>query len=174
MRSGICASHGSSLSTSAPGFLRKGASKGPFHFRGPVQMAAEGKKKSMMPSLNLKKFAMGIVPYGNSAKKEEDPHREGSDSEWSSHSTFSVASSSSSLGRSGSAASAASAHSPSSPLASPHRGATGKGGAARAERKSDEESILNGWVRRYFALQQQVPHPPTAPAHLMQCIPARS
>jgi hypothetical protein len=43
-----------------------------------------------------------------------------------------------------------------------------------AEYRPDEESILNGWVRRYFALQQQVVLPARLPsATSTPCIPER-
>ena len=94
----------------------------------------------MIPS-SLKKLAMGIVPYGDKGGKDES---EASDSEASSHSTINRVDSSE--------------HgSPGSPVRS--RSNSG----APSERTLDEESILNGWVRRYYALQQQVvspQHPP--------------
>jgi len=93
----------------------------------------------------MKRLAMGIAPYCKfSDKKQQDRAQEKyeSDTDCSSHSTSSV----------GSASSSASV---ASTLASPHH-ASRTGSAGRAEYTPDEESILNGWVRRYFGLQQQV------------------
>ena len=101
----------------------------------------------------MKRLAMGIAPYCKfSDKKQQDRAQEKyeSDTDCSSHSTSSV----------GSASSSASV---ASTLASPHH-ASRTGSAGRAESTPDEESILNGWVRRYFGLQQQVVLP--APSHL--------
>ena len=112
-------------------------------------------RASGMPSLNLKKLAMGIVPYGGAKAKDEH-----NDSDDSSHSTVSRAGSEHQMSRSGSTESASSrgGH------AAPAGVAAAGGGAQRVranergtgERTLDEESMLNGWVRRYFALQHQV------------------
>ena len=121
----------------------------------------------------LKKIAMGIAPYGKPDKKEQDRSQEkhDPDTDGSTHSTSSVGSANS---RASSSASVAST------LASPHR-ASKKGSVGMAEypfesgkRGPDEESILNGWVRRYFALQPQVVLPARLPsATSTPCIPER-
>ena len=111
--------------------------------------------------MNLKKLAMGIVPYGGAKAKDEH-----NDSDDSSHSTVtpgvSRAGSEHQMSRSGSSESASSrgGH------AAPAGAAAAGGGAQRVHANErgtverslslDEESMLNGWVRRYFALQLQV------------------
>ena len=115
----------------------------------------------------LQKIAMRIAPYGQSAdKKQQDRAQERyeSDTDCSTHSTSSVGSASSLASSSASVAST---------MASPHR-ASKKGSVGMAEYRPDEESILNGWVRRYFALQQQVVLPARLPsATSTPCIPER-
>ena len=109
--------------------------------------------------MNLKKLAMGIVPYGGAKAKDEH-----NDSDDSSHSTVtpgvSRAGSEHQMSRSGSSESASSRGGHAAPA-----GAAAAGGGAQrvhanergtVERSLDEESMLNGWVRRYFALQLQV------------------
>jgi len=110
---------------------------------------AEEDVGEVMP-INLRKLAMGIVPYGNKSEKKEEP--ELSDSDCSSNSTFSR---SGSLGRLASSEEgvAVVAH---SPMASSPQLSRADSTAGTAERTPDEESILNGWVRRFHALQQQV------------------
>lgn len=101
--------------------------------RGAAPEPKKAQGGSMIPS-SLKKLAMGIVPYGDKGGQGG----EDSDSEASSHSTFNRVDS----------------NDPGSPAGSPVRSSSNSG--APSERTLDEESILNGWVRRYYALQQQV------------------